>query len=206
MPEPTVVLDKVRRYWEYAGADVDRAHELYHDDAVLEFPQSGERFEGVASFTEWRRQYPAEVRYRVRRVTAREDLAVVEVSASYNGGPWQYGVQLLEFRDDKVARERIYVTEGWEAPSGGPVGARPRPRTRLSEALNGRVKRSRRVVRGRSRASRSTAGRHSRRAAVRPRPSAATVDHALPRRPGARAPGGQAGPQGGRRHPGAPRD
>ncbi len=116
MPEPTVVLDKVRRYWEYAGADVDRAHELYHDDAVLEFPQSGERFEGVASFTEWRRQYPAEVRYRVRRVTAREDLAVVEVSASYSGGPWQYGVQLLEFRDDKVARERIYVTEGWEAP------------------------------------------------------------------------------------------
>jgi ketosteroid isomerase-like protein len=116
MPEPSVVLDKVRRYWEYAGADVDRAQELYHDDAVLEFPQSGERFEGAANFTEWRRQYPAEVRYRVRRVTAREDLAVVEVSASYNGGPWQYGVQLLEFRDGKVARERIYVTEGWEAP------------------------------------------------------------------------------------------
>ena len=91
---PTVVLDKVRRYWEYAGADVDRAHRFYHDDAVLEFPQSGERFEGVASFTEWRRQYPAEVRYRVRRVTAREDLAVVEVSASYNGGPWQYGVRI----------------------------------------------------------------------------------------------------------------
>ena len=116
MPEPTMVLDKVRRYWEYAGADVDRAHELYHDDAVLEFPQSGERFEGVASFTEWRRQYPAEVRYRVRRITAREDLAVVEVSASDNGGLWQFGVQLLEFRDDKVVRERIYVTEGWEAP------------------------------------------------------------------------------------------
>ena len=116
MPEPSVVLDKVRRYWEYPGADVDRGHELDHDDAVLEFPQSGERFEDVASFTEWRRQYPAEVRYRVRRITAREDLAVVEVSASDNGGPWQFGVQLLEFRDDKVVRERIYVTEGWEAP------------------------------------------------------------------------------------------
>jgi hypothetical protein len=115
MPEPSVVLDKVRRYWEYPGADVDRGHELDLDDAVLEFPQSGERFEGVASFTEWRRQDPAEVRYRVRRITAREDLAVVEVSASYNGGPWQFGVQLLEFRDDKVVRERIYVTEGWEA-------------------------------------------------------------------------------------------
>jgi hypothetical protein len=79
-------------------------------------PQSGERFEGVVSFTEWRRQYPAEVHCRVRRITAREDLAVVELSASYNGGPWLFGVQLLEFRGDKVARERIYVMEGWEAP------------------------------------------------------------------------------------------
>jgi SnoaL-like protein len=116
MPDQSVVLDQVRRYFEYAGVDVDRAHELYHDDAVLEFPQSGERFEGVANFREWRRQYPAEVRFRIRRVTAREDLAVVEVDVSYNGGPWHYGVQLLEFRDDKVARERIYGGESWEAP------------------------------------------------------------------------------------------
>ena len=27
-----------------------------------------------------------------------------------------YGVQLLEFRDDRVARERIYIMDGWEAP------------------------------------------------------------------------------------------
>jgi hypothetical protein len=73
VPDQSVVLDQVRRYWEYAGADVDRAHELYHDDAVLEFPQSAERFGGVAKFTEWRRQYPAEVRYRLRRITARGD-------------------------------------------------------------------------------------------------------------------------------------
>jgi hypothetical protein len=117
MADQSVLLDTVRLYWEYPGADVDRAHEIYHDDAVLEFPQSGERFEGVATFTEWRRQYPADVRYRVRRITTREDLVVVECSVSYESGPWQYGVQLLEFRDDKVARERIYVMEAWEAPA-----------------------------------------------------------------------------------------
>ena len=116
MLDASVRLEVVRRYWEYAGADVDRAHEIYHDDAVLEFPQSGERFDGVANFTEWRRQYPADVRYRVRRITAREDVVVVEVSVSYDGGSEMYGVQLLEFRDDKVARERIYVVDAWEAP------------------------------------------------------------------------------------------
>jgi SnoaL-like protein len=117
MPDQSVLLDQVRRYFEHAGVDVDRSHELYHDDAVLEFPQSGERFEGVANFREWRRQYPAEVRFRVRRITGRADLVVVEVDLSYNGGPWHYGVQLLEFRDDKVARERIYIMEGFEAPA-----------------------------------------------------------------------------------------
>ena len=49
-------------------------------------------------------------------MVAREDLVVVECSVSYNGGPWRFGVQLLQFRDDKVARKRIYVTEPWEAP------------------------------------------------------------------------------------------
>ena len=116
MSDEQARLDVVRRYWEYAGADVDRAQEIYHDDAVLEFPQSGERFEGVATFTEWRRQYPGDVTYRVRRVTASDDLVVVEVSVSYDGTTTMYGVQLLEFRDDKVARERIYVADAWDAP------------------------------------------------------------------------------------------
>jgi hypothetical protein len=116
MSDESARLDLVRRYWEYAGADVERAQEIYHDDAVLEFPQSGERFEGVDVFTEWRRQYPGDVSYRVRRVTAGDDLVVAEVSVSYDGSTWMYGVQLLEFRADKVARERIFVMDGWEAP------------------------------------------------------------------------------------------
>jgi hypothetical protein len=56
------------------------AHEIYHDDAVLEFPQSSERFEGVANFKEWRSQYPADVRFRVRRIIAREELVVAEAT------------------------------------------------------------------------------------------------------------------------------
>jgi hypothetical protein len=43
-------------------------------------------------------------------------LAVVELTASYDGESWLQGVQLLEFRGDKVARERICVMEAWEAP------------------------------------------------------------------------------------------
>ena len=34
----------------------------------------------------------------------------------YGDGPVNYGVDLLDFRDERIARETIYVTEGWEAP------------------------------------------------------------------------------------------
>jgi hypothetical protein len=118
--DESVLRQKVERFFEYAGADVDRAEELYHEDAVLEFPQSGERFEGRNRFTEWRSQYPverAEMRYRIRRVTVREDFTVVEMSASYDrGATWVHGVQLLDWRGDKVARERIYAADAWKAP------------------------------------------------------------------------------------------
>jgi hypothetical protein len=49
-------------------------------------------------------------------VTVPIDLAVVELTVSYDGKSWLQGVQLLEFRGDKVARERIYVMDTWEAP------------------------------------------------------------------------------------------
>ncbi|HVD69852.1 MAG TPA: nuclear transport factor 2 family protein [Actinomycetota bacterium] len=116
MTDTSVMLEQVRQHWENLAKDIDRSHAMYHDDAVLEFPQSGERFEGLATFKEWRSQYPATLRFRIRRMTAREDLVVVECSISYDDGPWQFGVQLLDFRDDKVERERIYVMEGWDAP------------------------------------------------------------------------------------------
>ena len=120
MAEQPVLQQQLDRFFEYVGADIDRAEELYHEDAVLEFPQSGERFEGRATFTAWRRQYPVErasLRYRLRRQTVREGFTVVELSASYDEGKtWLQGVQLLDWRDDKVIRERIYVTETWDAP------------------------------------------------------------------------------------------
>ena len=101
----------LKRHWDYSGRDEDVAHEIYHDDAVLEFPQSGERFEGVENFREWRRQYPARLVFHTRRIVHREDLVVVENLISYDGAPWMYTVNLLEFRGDK-SRARAYLHHG----------------------------------------------------------------------------------------------
>ena len=47
------------------SVDIETRHETYHPDAVLEFPQSGERFEGVANILPWRLQYPEPVEFPV---------------------------------------------------------------------------------------------------------------------------------------------
>jgi hypothetical protein len=105
------------RHWEFAGTDQDIAHEMYHDDAILEFPQSGERFDGVANFREWRRMYPAVLQFQIREIRGGGDLWVAENSISYDGGPWNLSVNILHFRDERVARETIYITQAWEAPA-----------------------------------------------------------------------------------------
>ena len=52
----------------FASDDPDVSHAMYHDDAVLEFPQSGERFVGVESFRQWRSDYPASTKVEFREI------------------------------------------------------------------------------------------------------------------------------------------
>jgi hypothetical protein len=102
----------VRQFEE--GRDLDETHEIYHDDAVLEFPLSGERFIGKDSFLTWRKQYPAKVDYRLRRITGHDDLWFLEVLVSYDGSPPMFGVSMVRFRGDKIDRETIYAMEGFQ--------------------------------------------------------------------------------------------
>lgn len=96
--------------------DAEGAHAIYHEDALLEFPQSGERFEGVGNIREWRSQYPAETSFDIGEVRGGGDVWVMELTVTYDGGPKNFGVSIHEFRDGKIARETIYVAEGFEAP------------------------------------------------------------------------------------------
>jgi hypothetical protein len=119
--DDAMVRAKLERHWEFGGSDQDIAHEIYHDDAVLEFPQSGERFVGVENFREWRRIYPASLAFEIRNIRGRDDLWIAENSISYDGGAWNLTVSILEFQGDKVARETIYITQPWEPRVARPV-------------------------------------------------------------------------------------
>jgi hypothetical protein len=104
------------RNLELAQDDPVGAHDMYDDEAVLEFPQSGERFEGVANIREWRSRYPGSVAYDIRRIRGAGQVWVVEINVSYGGGEPRYGVDILEIQDGKITRETIYIGEGFDAP------------------------------------------------------------------------------------------
>ena len=114
MDEATVRA-ALMRHWAYEGVDFEISHEIYHDDAVLEFPQSGERFVGRSNFQTWRQRYPAKVKFRIRRISGLANLWVTEYLISYDDGPWMFVVNILTFRGDRVAHEAIYIMEGFDA-------------------------------------------------------------------------------------------
>src|SRR5215207_8925277 len=58
--------------------DIARASEIYADDAVLEWPQGGERIRGKANITAFRSVYPARQEFELHRVTGCGDLWVNE--------------------------------------------------------------------------------------------------------------------------------
>ena len=96
--------------------EIERASEIYADDAVLEWPQGGERIRGRANIIAFRSAYPARQEFQLHRITGRGDLWVNEYTIRYDERPYM-AVGIMEFRDGKVVRERIYFGEPWEPPA-----------------------------------------------------------------------------------------
>jgi hypothetical protein len=97
------------------GDDIARASKIYADDAVVEWPQGGERIRGKANIIAFRSTYPARQEFELHRTTGCHDLWVNEYTISYDGEPVM-AVGIMEFRDELVVRERIYFGDPWEPP------------------------------------------------------------------------------------------
>jgi len=102
------------RHWAASDADdFDGEHQIYHEDAVLDYPQSGERLRGRRQIQLSRTAQPNQKRFVVRRITGAGDLWVTEYVLTYDGRP-SYTVSIMEFRDGKVVRETQYFADPFE--------------------------------------------------------------------------------------------
>lgn len=102
------------QHWAASDAnDLETEHSIYHEDAVLEYPQSRERIRGRCNIQITRGRQPSKKRFTVRRITGSGDLWVTEYVLTYDGKP-SYTVSIMEFRNDKVARETQYFSDPFE--------------------------------------------------------------------------------------------
>ena len=117
MDDRTVRL-ALERHWNASDAnDFDTEHEIYREDAVLEYPQSGERIRGRRNIQESRFVQPNKKRFTVSRMIGSGDLWITEFVLSYDGVP-SYAVSIMEFREGLVARETQYFGDPFDpAPS-----------------------------------------------------------------------------------------
>jgi hypothetical protein len=105
------------QHWAASDAnDFETEHLIYHEDAVLEYPQSGERTRGRSNIQNQRASQPSNKRFTVRRIIGSGELWVTEFILTYDGKP-SYTVSIMEFRDDKVERETQYFADPFVAPA-----------------------------------------------------------------------------------------
>jgi len=102
------------RHWAASDAnDFETEHDIYREDAVLDYPQSGERIRGRRNIQSSRAAQPNRKRFTVRRIVGAGAFWVSEFVLTYDGRP-SYTVSIMEFLDGKVAHETQYFSDPFE--------------------------------------------------------------------------------------------
>jgi SnoaL-like protein len=107
----------IEQHWTASeSGDIDTEHAIYAEDAILDYPQSGERFRGRSKIQAQRGGHPAERHFRVLRIRGGGDLWVSECVITYDGVP-TYSVSIMEFTGDLVTHETQYFADPFPAPA-----------------------------------------------------------------------------------------
>jgi hypothetical protein len=102
---------RIQQHWEASErGDVEAEHAIYAEDAILDYPQSGERFRGRAKIQAQRGGHPAERHFTVRRIHEGGGVWVSECVITYDGAP-TYSVSIMEISDGLVTHETQYFAD-----------------------------------------------------------------------------------------------
>ena len=108
----------LKQHWTAsASGDLETEHNIYDDNVLCEYPQSGERIRGRRNLQGLRGHHPGKPSgFSVRRMVGSGDLWVTEYVITYDGKPFQT-VSIMEFKDGKVVHETQYFAEPFPAPA-----------------------------------------------------------------------------------------
>jgi hypothetical protein len=103
----------VRRFG--AGERAAAVQELMHPDAVVEWPQSGERIRGLTNYLAIVEHHPTPPDASLRRIVGSGDYFILELLLDYDGIPF-YEVACLEFEARQVTRLTAYFAAPFDPP------------------------------------------------------------------------------------------
>ena len=109
----------IDRYMSSANAqNLDDLLELFTDDVAIEWPQSGEHFQGKEACVNVFVNYPggSPRLLGVNRLTGEGSVWVSEAEILYPDGRKWMTVSIYELRDGKVAHEVDYFSEPFPVP------------------------------------------------------------------------------------------
>src|ERR1700722_16431748 len=87
----------IEEHWQASErGDNELEHAIYSAAAILDYPQSGERFRGRQKISEQRGGHPADRHFTVLRILGAGDLWVSECIITYDGVP-NYSVSIMQF-------------------------------------------------------------------------------------------------------------
>ncbi len=95
--------------------NVDVMDEVFHDDSIMSWPQSGEVILGRENRQAIYHAFPSLPTITPYRVVASGDLVVSEAVLDYGSDQYQV-VFIFECRDGKIARETAYWSKPFPAP------------------------------------------------------------------------------------------
>lgn len=117
--EEEQIRTALNAHWRASAAgDANLEHDIYADDSICDYPQSGERIVGRSNLQALRSHHPGKPSgFEVTRVLGNGNLWISEYTITYQGGRRAYTVSIMEFRDGKVVHETQYFADPFEAPA-----------------------------------------------------------------------------------------
>lgn len=107
----------IEEHWRASESGESEAeHAIYSQEATLDCPQSGERFQGRATILAQRGGHPADRHFTVLRIAGSGTLLVSECIITYDGAP-SYSVSIMEFVREHVVHETQYFADPFRAPA-----------------------------------------------------------------------------------------
>ena len=105
----------IEEHWRASERGETKAeHAIYAEDAILDYPQSGERFRSRATIAAQRGGHPASRHFTVIRIAGSGNLWVSECIITYDGAP-TYSVSIMEFDHEHVVHETQYFADPFRA-------------------------------------------------------------------------------------------